>query len=1472
MKKRIIALLLSVVMVLSMVGMVSAVTYDLVGAGAQVSAKCTAGTTVDVPVSATSNAGIASGTVAVQWPAACGLTLKAVDFTGSVIPDKSGNTPGVEAVQLVGGANTFWVTMGDDSASADYTATGLLFTLKFEVGAGAQPGAIDIALTPEEGSFTNTTWTYSQTAKFDAGKVTLTGEIASPAEVAVTEPAKGAAPQTTISGDYYTGTIAWSPAVSGTFAANTAYTATVTLNANTGYVFKDAAAKVNGESVTGKLSNSNATLTFTKTFPATADKALDHLTVAYKNGGSKAAVQYLDGEDALKSQLNVTAVYDDASTEPVTSYTLNDFDAGKDTRPAEPKTDFPVAVGTDKKCEVAYGGLTAAVAYDVTPLDLAAAELTINLDRPWTGSPVSISGGDLAYGVKHGSTVLYAPFQTMEGTYNNDYAITASAGQEICTAADKTAYVTISGVNNFTGEKTFYFAITKATPELGEVAVSGDVYTSTALKDVVLTRTDTTVAGTLALDAGQTLTAGTKAYNYTFTPTDATHYETVTGTVTLEVKEDAVAGLMAVAKSGVVYHYGDTPSKDDFTVTALFASGKSNENYTDYTLMPATITGPDPGNENYVTITFAAGDVTATTMVEYAKIQIDASDKTFAYQYTVNGETKAMPADNKVTYTGSNIKVSPSAPVIEGTQARTNGGWSTRKFVGEYEVTYKLFPANANYEVTGQPTNTPITWEIVAAEQPLTAAGDLKVRPANTLTKEQLLANIEGLKGEPTIAIVGEAYGCSIDASGNFVAGNKTDADGHDVTVKVTAAAADLGGHVGGTDVESDGKPEYLANTEGATFTVHVQDKAVQEFANPLVPDTITYGQQAPAYVLVDTLVGDGAITYAVTEGDKIVSIDPNTGLLTIYAGGSAVITATAAETATYAETTKEIPIVIAKATQTITPVTATMNLTYGTEGVAAAVVGAQTPLSYSVVSGTDVIAVDATTGVLTTLKAGKAIVRVFATGDDRYNGSTPVEITVNVAKTTKEPALTTITAKAQKGVAGSVDLTEALANGGAITGIYINNESAFSVRPQVEGNELKFTLDSNAAGTVQVQLVMDGGDCYNPYNIFVNLAVTNKKIQTFNDTTTELLKRYGESDTVSTATNAGTAILYELKSGDDVIFLQPNGDFYCIGVGQAVIQVSAAETAEYEACSKEVTVSVAQKLLTLSDLNLVTNTWTLGGDVMIGDDVDFDPSSVQIQQLYADGTAKVGNFQLTGRDAAYYHITTESLDNVPVDQAELVTLTVLTENCTVDAPATSTYTKGATVTLTAQPNTNCKFYQWQVNGSNVSSTATYTLILNANTTVKALALVNNGGGTSSGGGIVIPNLDLAALLTKTQIILTIDHKDALVFGETKSNDVAPIIRNNRTMLPARFVAEALGAKVDWDAKTRTVIITNATTVIKLPVGSTTATVNGQSITLDSPAFIENNRTYTPIRFISEALNAIVEWNAETRQVTITKK
>ncbi len=122
-----------------------------------------------------------------------------------------------------------------------------------------------------------------------------------------------------------------------------------------------------------------------------------------------------------------------------------------------------------------------------------------------------------------------------------------------------------------------------------------------------------------------------------------------------------------------------------------------------------------------------------------------------------------------------------------------------------------------------------------------------------------------------------------------------------------------------------------------------------------------------------------------------------------------------------------------------------------------------------------------------------------------------------------------------------------------------------------------------------------------------------------------------------------------------------------------------------------------------------------------------------------------------------------------------------------------------------------------------------------------------------------------------TEVKLTIGQKTAYVNGEAKELDVAPIIRNGRTMLPVRFVADSFGALVLWNGATSTATVKTDDVEIKIVINSPVAFVNGEDILLDSPAFIENGRTYLPVRFVADNLGATVAWDGATSTATLTK-
>jgi len=101
-------------------------------------------------------------------------------------------------------------------------------------------------------------------------------------------------------------------------------------------------------------------------------------------------------------------------------------------------------------------------------------------------------------------------------------------------------------------------------------------------------------------------------------------------------------------------------------------------------------------------------------------------------------------------------------------------------------------------------------------------------------------------------------------------------------------------------------------------------------------------------------------------------------------------------------------------------------------------------------------------------------------------------------------------------------------------------------------------------------------------------------------------------------------------------------------------------------------------------------------------------------------------------------------------------------------------------------------------------------------------------------------------------------------------SDQAPYIDSGRTLVPLRFIAEALDAYVDWLPSTRTVLIeTDSGTVIKVAIGSKTAYVDNKPQALDVPAVIKGGRTFVPLRFVGEAMGAKVDWDAAARKITV---
>lgn len=102
-----------------------------------------------------------------------------------------------------------------------------------------------------------------------------------------------------------------------------------------------------------------------------------------------------------------------------------------------------------------------------------------------------------------------------------------------------------------------------------------------------------------------------------------------------------------------------------------------------------------------------------------------------------------------------------------------------------------------------------------------------------------------------------------------------------------------------------------------------------------------------------------------------------------------------------------------------------------------------------------------------------------------------------------------------------------------------------------------------------------------------------------------------------------------------------------------------------------------------------------------------------------------------------------------------------------------------------------------------------------------------------------------------------------------EASDSEPFVKKGNTFVPFRAIAESLKAEVAWNPEERSIIVTKDGVSIKLVVDSKTATVNGKNVSLDAPATITKGSTYVPVRFISEALDATVQWEEESKTVVV---
>ncbi len=129
-------------------------------------------------------------------------------------------------------------------------------------------------------------------------------------------------------------------------------------------------------------------------------------------------------------------------------------------------------------------------------------------------------------------------------------------------------------------------------------------------------------------------------------------------------------------------------------------------------------------------------------------------------------------------------------------------------------------------------------------------------------------------------------------------------------------------------------------------------------------------------------------------------------------------------------------------------------------------------------------------------------------------------------------------------------------------------------------------------------------------------------------------------------------------------------------------------------------------------------------------------------------------------------------------------------------------------------------------------------------------------------------NEDVVVSLQINNPIMEVNGVEAEI---DEGNGTKPVVENGRTLVPIRAIIEAFGGVVGWEGTTRTVILSMEDDVIELVIDSNIAYLNNQAYTLDVAPVVINERTMLPIRFVAESFNLGVAWEGNTQTVTIIR-
>ena len=416
-----------------------------------------------------------------------------------------------------------------------------------------------------------------------------------------------------------------------------------------------------------------------------------------------------------------------------------------------------------------------------------------------------------------------------------------------------------------------------------------------------------------------------------------------------------------------------------------------------------------------------------------------------------------------------------------------------------------------------------------------------------------------------------------------------------DVTVKATRAADD----------------KYNEVTAEYTLTINKADQTNFAFEKPN-PEAITYDPKNNTFSnKASSDQGADNVTYTITSGKDVASIDDSNGTLTISKAGTVTVKATRAADDKYNEVTAEYTLTINKADQTNfafekpNPEARTYKPGLTFENKASSDQGADN-VTYTITSDNGVASIDIY-GTLTILKAGDVTVKATRAADDKYNEVT-AEYTLTIYKADQTGF---VFEKTQHEITYEPDLTfDNAATGGQSTG-----NVTYTI---TSGNDVA-TIDSktgtlkiNKAGTVTVKAVRAGDDCYNDsseisYTLKINRAdQTGFEFEQYDNDTYKITYNTGMSFKNAASGGQSTGnITYSLSSDIVSIYNDGNITFKDGQVGTVTVTATRAADDKYNEVSTKYTLNISylvtpENSYVLSGAKLDNNSKWYTGDITI--------------------------------------------------------------------------------------------------------------------------------------------------------------------------------------------------------------------------------------------------------------------------------